>query len=397
MNSKKGKSFLSELNSKINKISKTFLLLICVVYALVLGCIVTITVVEQDYTIVPSYEHVYFNEDINSQITLIPVRTFDDDGNMTLKYTVRVYVYGRISSSSTADPGYTIKNLKVSASTVSKVSNKKTDKMYYFTEYNSYTTPVQHSYTIDNSSIDQHPYAFYTQLQYRKGGKNIIATFKENVLLQPDSTDITSIDSYYAANSEVANLSAITFNDQENNALGTLQFIATDDTEDGVYTMGTKITMNTLNYSSRHHIDMQSWIETSDSVRKFLPFIGVYSYSSQKSNYIQSGWDVDKQLNPKYICAKLTYYFSETEYAEYYFKQEISKLTSEFTTSPVTGDNDYSVEDTVKNNNVLVYVGIGAGIGIIAITATVSIVYVIKTKTKKETENTEETNKNNEN
>ena len=51
--------------------------------------------------------------------------------------------------------------------------------------------------------------------------------------------------------------------------------------------------MENLNYESKHHIDMQTWVETSTG--EMLPFIGAYGYSNQRSNYVQSGRELYKE------------------------------------------------------------------------------------------------------
>ncbi len=130
MGKKSFKSFISNLNNNINKMSKIFLVLICFVYAAVLGLVLFASTASKEYLIIPSYEHVFLNEKINPQISIIPTRTYDDEGKMTLKYSVRVYVIGRSAGRSNSDPNIKINNLKVSASTVETVSSHNVNKMY---------------------------------------------------------------------------------------------------------------------------------------------------------------------------------------------------------------------------------------------------------------------------
>lgn len=329
-----GKSFFGNLNAKINKLSKTAMILVLAVYAVILGGIYTLVTVTRNYLVIPEYEHVYFNEQVNPQITIIGRRTFDDSNKMTLKYSVNVSTYGRISASSSVDPGYSLTDFKMSAATVDTITSKAPNNMYYFTEYTTYTTPTTHYYSLDNTSVNQHPNTIYTMIQYKKNGNTQIATFKEDIWLFPSDNDIASFDTYY---SNPANQDATSrnINDKQNAQIANIQFVASNQTD--YYSSGLKITMNKLDYTSRHHVDMQSWILTEDG--KYLPFIGVYSYSQQKTNYSQTGISVYKQLKPQYICSKLRYYFSETEFEDYYFKQEFSKLATSLSSTPSTGDD----------------------------------------------------------
>ncbi len=162
-----GKSFFGNLNAKINKLSKTAMILVLAVYAVILGGIYTLVTVTRNYLVIPEYEHVYFNEQVNPKITIKGRRTFDDSNKMTLKYSVNVSTYGRISASSSVDPGYSLTDFKMSAATVDTITSKAPNNMYYFTEYTTYTTPTTHYYSLDNTSVNQHPNTIYTMIQYK--------------------------------------------------------------------------------------------------------------------------------------------------------------------------------------------------------------------------------------
>lgn len=370
------KNFFKRLNDKIAKLNKTTMILILAAYALVLGLLYTVVSRSKTYITIPNYSHVYFNENINPQISIIAIRNFDDDGNEKLKYTVSVSIYGRINESSTSDPGYAINEFKMSATTTEELNSIDVDSMYYFTEQSSYSTPTTHSYTIDNSTIKQHPLGFYTLLEYKKAGVSYIDTFKEDVFLQPLASEKALMDAYYDANKDVENTS-INITDKEGNKIGNLQIVARDG--DNEYLGSLKITMDTLNYQSRHHIDMQTWVETQGG--EYLPYVGVYGYSSQKSNYTQNGRSISKNINPKYVCAKLVYYFGPDDYKEFYFKQDITKLGQAFSSNPLVGDGDNEVPE---KNNTWKYVLIGAAIGVVAAVAVVgTVVLVIKKKESK--------------
>ena len=369
-------SWFSKFNNKLEKLSRTTLILLLIVYACILGGIYALVSLTRSYIVVPNYEHVYFDEEVNPQITIIGRRTFDSDNKMTLKYSVNVSVYGRISTASTSDPGYALTDFKMSAATVTSTTSKNPANMYYFTEYKTYTTPTTHYFTLDNTSVDQHPYTLYTMIQHKKSGNTKISTYKEDVFLYPDNSDITKIDEYFSASSsENATSRNIKKGDEQ---IANIQFIASNQTE--YYTSGVKITMDKLGATNKHHIDMQSWILTEDG--KYLPFIGVYSYSQQKTNYSQTGINVYKQLKPEYIVAKLRYYFNENDYQDYYFKQSFDKLPSSFQSSPNAADE---IEDTKTfRKDLVIGISIGAAVLVCAIIVTFVVVYNKKKKNKEE-------------
>ena len=362
-------NIFSKLNSKLEKLSKTTLILILVVYALILGGIYALVTVTRSYLVTPEYEHVYFDEQVNPQITIIGRRTYDDEDKMTLKYSVNVSIYGRINASSTVDPGYSLTDFKMSAATVSSLTSKSPSNMYYFTEYKTYTTPTTHYFTIDNSSVNQHPITLYTMIQYKKGGNTAISTYREDVFLYPEASDIAKIDEYFnLASSENATSRNIVNKNSEQ--IANVQFIASDQTSS--YSSGVKITMQNLGYNYKHHIDMQSWILTEDG--KYLPFIGVYSYSQQKSNYTQSGISIDKRLNPKYIVSKVRYYFSDGEYSDFYFKQSFDKLPSSFQSAPSAADE---VENPQPNNNKALTIALLVGLIVVVLGLSTTFAIII--------------------
>lgn len=365
-------NIFSKLNSKLEKLSKTTLILILVVYALILGGVYALVTVTRSYLVTPEYEHVYFDEHVNPQITIIGRRTYDDEDKMTLKYSVNVSIYGRINASSTVDPGYSLTDFKMSAATVSSLTSKSPSNMYYFTEYKTYTTPTTHYFTIDNSSVNQHPITLYTMIQYKKGSNTAISTYREDVFLYPEASDIAKIDEYFSlASSENATSRNIVNKNSEQ--IANVQFIASDQTSS--YSSGVKITMQNLGFNYKHHIDMQSWILTEDG--KYLPFIGVYSYSQQKSNYTQSGISIDKRLNPKYIVSKVRYYFSDGEYSDFYFKQSFDKLPSSFQSAPSAADNE---ENPQPNNNKALTIALLVGliVVVLGLSATFAIIIIRK-------------------
>ncbi len=380
-------SIFSYINDKINSMSKIAILFTIVIYTAVLSMLVIVTEPRPDYISVPSYEHVYFDEKVNPQISIIANRTFDEDGEMTLKYNISVNIHGRISADSNSDPAYSVTNFKMSASLVENLGETKTDKMYYFTEQNRYTTPITHAYTIDNSSESQHPTAFYTLVQYKKNTVTGTATFKEDTMLNATEADKIALNNYYNNNT---NKDANSYNiyNKNNEKAANIQFtVKQSSTKDNVYNCGVKISMETLTHESRHHIDMQTWIETSSG--ELLPFIGVYGYSNQRSNYVQSGRELYKDLKPKYICIKTVHYYGEGEYKVDYFKQDITKLSDSFTSNPNAGDE---VQNSPDNNPVL-YIAVGCGVAIVLTFVVVILVYNVNKNKKREIVVEEESDK----
>ena len=368
------KTFFSNINYKIASLSKIAIMLIIVAYSAVLFALVYVTEPRPDYVPIPNYQHVYFDKTINPQISIIANRTFDEDGKETLKYSISVNIHGRTSETSNSDPGYKIQNFKMSASLTDTFGSSIVDKMYYFTEQTKYTTPITHSYTIDNSSESQHPTAFYTLVQYKRNTVSGIATFKEELMLVASKEDIAEFNKYYNQNT-VEDASSYNIYNKEGEKLANIQFtVKQSTTKENVYNCGVKIAMESLTYQSKHHIDMQTYIETESG--ELLPFIGCYGYSNQRSNYVQSGRELYKELKPKYICIKTVHYYGENDYKVDYFKQDITKLSESFTSNPSTGDD---VQVNVDNQPIL-YVAIGCGVAIVATFVIIIVVYFVEKK-----------------
>lgn len=368
------KTFFSNINYKIASLSKIAIMLIIVAYSAVLFALVYVTEPRPDYVPIPNYQHVYFDKTINPQISIIANRTFDEAGKETLKYSISVNIHGRTSEASNSDPGYKIQNFKMSASLTDTFGSSIVDKMYYFTEQTKYTTPITHSYTIDNSSESQHPTAFYTLVQYKRNTVSGIATFKEELMLVASKEDIAEFNKYYNQNT-VEDASSYNIYNKDGEKLANIQFtVKQSTTKENVYNCGVKIAMESLTYQSKHHIDMQTYIETESG--ELLPFIGCYGYSNQRSNYVQSGRELYKELKPKYICIKTVHYYGENDYKVDYFKQDITKLSESFTSNPSTGDD---VQVNVDNQPIL-YVAIGCGVAIVATFVIIIVVYFIEKK-----------------
>ena len=180
---------ITKINRIISKINKTGLILIVAVYVAILSFALSTVGKDISYINEPNYEHQFYNKEISPQITIVGVRDFDDDhGHAHAKYSVSVNVAGRQIDSK--DPNYKISSFRMFANTKTELIDKNLSGTHYFTEHTTYSTPITHSFTMDNGDHDAgHPSTFYVRLQYDKDGTEKITTFKEDVFLQPTSDD----------------------------------------------------------------------------------------------------------------------------------------------------------------------------------------------------------------
>lgn len=383
-NNKERKEFsITNINRIISKINKTGLILIIACYVLILALALNFVGKDISYTNEPDYAHQYYNKEINPQITLVGVYDVNDDRSYTTKYSISVSIAGRKIDSK--DPNYKISSFKMFASTKKNLSNTKVDNTYYFTEHTTYSTPITHSFTLDSSSEKQHPSQFYVRLQYEKGDETEVSTFKEEVFLQPTSDDIDGMDAWYEENKSTAGLSSAKMyginNQTADSSVGKLEAQCYMDTEDGkatgIYKAGIRISLNDQ-AKDEFHVDMQSWIVTKKG--EYLPFVGVYSYTGSSKQYTKSLLDLDSDLKPEYIVAKVVYRDSvnKSEYTSY-FKQNIEEINNSFGSTQEPGD----AGEYIKNNKAL-YVGIAVVAGIVLVGVVISGSYIFVKKSKKE-------------
>lgn len=381
---KKTEFSISKVNRIISKINKTGLILIVACYILILTLALSIIGKDISYVAEPDYKEQYYNNEINPQITIVGKYDFAEDShNYSTKYSVSVNIAGRHIDSK--DPNYKISSFRMFANTKNSLSANDVNSTYYFTEHTQYSTPITHTFTLDSSSTKQHPSAFYVRLQYLNGDNTKIATFKENVFLQPTSNDIDGMNDWYDANSSKGLSAAKIYgiNDTiSEGSVGTLQAQCFMDTEDGkatgIYKAGIRISLNDK-VTSKYHVDMQSWIVTKKG--EYLPFIGVYSYTGSYTQFTKSLEDINSNLKPEYIVAKVVFRDdnNKTEYASY-FKQNIENIESSFVSNPEVGDAGVSL-----SNNHALYVGIAVVAGIVLVGFVICCSYaVVKKNEKKE-------------
>lgn len=391
---------IGSINKVIGKLNKTSLLLIVVVYIVVLSLILSLVGNNISYIHEPSYDHVFYNEEITPQITIVGRRTLNDDDSIRLRYNVNAYITSRYVDGTA--PKLDIQNFRMFAITTKELTNNNKLSNYYFTEQSGYTTPVTHTYTIDNSSVDQHPSSMYVRLAYKKNGVEKISTFKEPIMLQPTESDKSIMKQWYEANKESTYIdengieqiekakSAVNIygsNDQTN-SMGTFEVAVSKKADSETNDNKVSIRIKIKNQSSKKfHIDVQTWIVTEKD--EYLPLIGGYNYTSQVSMFT-SDTEVPGKIKVKYIAMKLLYRDenNKVENASYLY-QDYTKIKETLSTNPDTPDNNI-----IKPNNNETIIILSIVLGTIIIVVGVIIVISVIEKKKKKAVETEETQKN---
>lgn len=373
---------IRKINNIINKINKSGLILIVVCYILILSIALSMVGKEISYVNQPNYQHQFYNNDINPQISIVGVRDYEEEhGHMHLKYSISVNISGRYVENK--DPKYKIPEFRMFASTKTNLTDKEPNGTYYFTEHTTYSTPITHSFSVDNHDKGQHPSTFYVSLEYVKNDVTKITTFKEDVFLQPTKDDIAGMDDWYYTNQSTAPSAANVKKDDHSNPVGIFEIQAYEEENDGVKTGNIKsgirirITDQEVN---KFHIDMQSWIITEDG--EYLPFIGVYNYTGPSLRYTNSEKNIHKKLDTEYIGAKIV--FKDDLGNEYtsYFKQKLDLINDTFLTDTQVGVDAGNI---IKSNKGL-YIMLAIVSSIALAVAVVGCTYIV-TNSKKTKEN----------
>lgn len=373
---------IRKINNIINKINKSGLILIVVCYILILSIALSMVGKEISYVNQPNYQHQFYNNDINPQISIVGVRDYEEEhGHMRLKYSISVNISGRYVENK--DPKYKIPEFRMFASTKTNLTDKEPNSTYYFTEHTTYSTPITHSFSVDNHDKGQHPSTFYVSLEYVKNDVTKITTFKEDVFLQPTKDDIAGMDDWYYTNQSTAPSAANVKKDDHSNPVGIFEIQAYEEENDGVKTGNIKsgirirITDQEVN---KFHIDMQSWIITEDG--EYLPFIGVYNYTGPSLRYTNSEKNIHKKLDPEYIGAKIV--FKDDLGNEYtsYFKQKLDLINDTFLTDTQIGVDAGNI---IRSNKGL-YIMLAIVSSIALAVAVVGCTYIV-TNSKKTKEN----------
>ncbi len=378
---KKTEFSISKINSIISKINKTGLVLIIVCYVGIL--LFALNLIKSDYTYLnePNYEHQLYNEEINPQVSIVGLRTFNEEDEQTLKYSISVNIAGRYGTGS-SDPKYKLSNFRMFASTKAKLNDKAPNNTYYFTEHTTFTTPITHTFTVSNEEKGQHPSTFYVRLQYETETETKIATFKEDVFVLPTEGDINAMNDWYKGNfSDDKKISAANIRGvKSEDPIGVIEFQVRKSTEkEGILESGLRIRITDSNVS-KFHIDMQSWIVTKSG--EYLPFIGVYGYTGPSLRYTNTYREIDERLNPEYIVAKVVYRDKGTnETEEYsYFKQKITNISDVFSTNVETGSD--SGERISDDRGLFIALAIASSVVIFGVVVAVSYVVLKKKEDK---------------
>ena len=339
---------ISKINNIISKLNRTGIILIAVCYIILLMFVLSTIGKDISYIVEKNYEQVYYDDEISPQLVIKGLRTFDEENNPTLKYEVSVNIAGRLEDGK--DPKYKISNFRMSASTVARLTDEEPNNTYYFTEHSTYSTPVNHSFTVDNSEKNQHLSTMYVRLQYEDGNKTKVSTFKENIYLQPSEKDILNMNNWYDENN------VIDETNPENNVYPSVTMITgkntekqigifevsnymeeTNGKETGIYKTNFRIRITDTEIS-KFHIDAQAWVVTESG--EYLPFFGIYNYTGYSKTYRSSSVNLNSKLKPAYIVAKIDYLELENkEIKTYtsYFKQDLKNIRTTFATNPEIG------------------------------------------------------------
>lgn len=380
---------ISSVNNVIGKLNKTSLSLIIVVYICVLAIVLSFVGKNISYITEPSYDHVFYNDEITPQISIVGRRTVSSDNTVNLKYNINAYITSRYVDSTA--PKLDITNFRMFAITSDSLTSNDKLSNYYFTEQSGYTTPVTHTYTIDNSSVEQHPSSMYVRLAYKKDGEKQIATFKEPIMLQPTSEDKSIMDqwyelnkAYYEGDTKIPGKSAVDIygSNDKTTSQGTFEIAAYKESDSKDYTVNVRVKIKNQ-ASKQFHIDLQTWVVNDKD--EYLPLIGGYNYSSQVSMYTNNT-TVPGQVKPKYLALKLVYRDQDNkETNTIYLKQAISEIKETLSTTPDTpGEQDIQP----KNNNLVTLIAIIGGT--IVLVACLVIVLTIVDKKKKQTNSVED-------
>ena len=372
---KKNEFSINKINRIISKINKTGLILIVICYIAILSLALSTVGKDISYVAEPNYEHQFYNTTITPQLTIVSQRVIED-GELDLRYSVSVNIAGRHIDDK--DPKYKITGFRMFATTKAKLEDKLPNNTYYFTEHSTYSTPITHTFSINNNEKGQHPNTFYVRLQYENNGVTDVETFKEVIFLQPTSEDINGMNDWYVANENTTNSAANINGSTTDGPVGIIEFQSYNEKEDGKETgiikAGLRIQVKNNN-EKKFHIDTQTWVVTEKG--EYLPFIGVYNYTGPSMKYTNSLRDIDKDIKPEYIVAKVVYRDANNKTEEIsYFKQKIENINDTFLTDTQVGND----AGTIQTNNRTTYIIIASVAAVALVAVIVAVSYVVLKK-----------------
>ncbi len=293
---------------------KAIINIIIILLLIVIGC----GCAQEGNDVNKQYEHHLYSDDVFCQIYISATNEFDEEKNgVNTDYGIYVSINGRKIDEVTQN--YKVDHLKMFATTLSKLTDKKTSDIYNFTEKLNYMTPITHFLPIRNKDNTQYPAEFYINLKYENNGEAIETYFKEEILVQPTKKDIKKIESLYKENGSTST-DEVNILDKKNDTYGVVKLNVVDAAEEEKYYTYIEIETNDER-TNKFHIDMQSWIVTEDG--QYLPHMGVYNYAGISKNF-NKNMPIDKNIKPKYIIIK-TIYFNVDKDEQYitFLKKEI--------------------------------------------------------------------------
>lgn len=370
----KKKNFsLKNINNIVKKANKTTLFAFILIYAVILLLALNLVNTDMNYIVEPNYNHVTYNNEISPQISFYTTLPDIEDPSR-LTYSVVANINGRLVDG--VDPKYKINSFRMFAATKAKIDSEKVNNMYYFTEHTTYQTPIQHSYTIYGDSKGQNPSSFYVRLQYatKEGNDEKIATFKEQVMLQPSASDIESLNKFYDEKSKVDDkyVSVISVG----NNSGVVDLKQTYDPSEDKQTASVRVLINDK-MSKKYHVDMQMWVVSNTGV--YYPYIGVYNYTSQTSTFTSLDRKIEKSLNCEYLAMKVIYKDGDGQTVESFYKQKLRNIQEGFTSNPGVDAQIKIAKDNSLLKTVLVVLGGFVVVGAV----TIGTYFVVKKKDEK--------------
>lgn len=273
-----------------NKLNNIVIVLLVTVYAIVIFWALSAFFPKYNYIVVPEYEHVSYNYDIDAYIKMSTNVANDNNGKITVKHTDTAYIYANYNK--------LLNDVMFQFSAL-----KKDGGMEYISGidyWNSSSAPTVH--TMQSSKViegDQYD-TLFGKLQYSiindKGDKEIrYATFAEKMITLKKSE--TKSSKFKSINSLPGK-----FN------FSVLVFQPSSDTDN--YSITNTITLN--NKGEKFHIDYQAFGLTEDG--DIFPVGGIYNYyiNETGSTSINVSSKVAKNLGLKTIFVKV-YYTNLTE------------------------------------------------------------------------------------
>jgi hypothetical protein len=305
MNSKSNKVKTISTKEKIiyfpNKLNMITIFLIVILYGIVLFAFASVIVPRYNDNVILNYSPGEYNEGINPFILIKGEAFRDANDSSVIKNPTRLYSYVRsMNSQKNTVTKYVVSGLDANGT------------MKYFRE-----SPDRSTYTADILGYQSNPITPTNNVLEKVFMKVIYKTTVNEAEVTKQYT--FGEDVIHLNKKDLSKYSLINKNDDVILTF-TFQDKATDETK---YDTSFKIELT--NKDKRHKINFQSWILTEDD--QIIPFVGLYNYS-YKNNFEHKQTDVLKNLNVKWVYAKVIYKDIDTgEVSELLHKISIADLT----------------------------------------------------------------------